>query len=56
MQFQTMDGVQQREVIPFLVLKGKAPKDIHEELAMMLDSSALAYATVKKWAAVFKAG
>ena len=50
-----MNEVQQRAVICFLVLKGKAPKDIHEELVMVLGNSALAYATVKKWAAIFKA-
>lgn len=40
----------------FPVLKVKAPKDIHEEFVMVLSNSALACATVKKWAALFKAG
>lgn len=51
-----MDVFQQRSVIRFMVMQQKTPKLIHEELQATLGDSALAYPTVKKWAALFKAG
>lgn len=51
-----MSDVQQRSVIKFFVLQGKAPKDIHAELEATLGHGALSYSTVKKWAALFKHG
>ena len=55
-QTQGMDEVQQRSVIRFMVMQNKTPKSIHEELQTTLGEAALAYSTVKKWAALFKAG
>ena len=55
-QKQGMDEVQQRSVIRFMVMQNKTPKSIHEELQTTLGEAALAYSTVKKWAALFKAG
>ena len=51
-----MDVFQQRSVIRFMVMQQKTPKLIHEELQVTLGDSALANPTVKKWAALFKAG
>lgn len=51
-----MNDVQQRAVIRFMVLQKKAPKAIHEELAATLGDDSLSYSSVKKWAALFKAG
>ena len=39
-----------------MVLQKNKPKEIHEELVATLGDNALSYATVKKWAALFKAG
>ena len=39
-----------------MVLQKKAPKAIHEELAATLGDDSLSYSSVKKWAALFKAG
>lgn len=51
-----MNDVQQRAVIRFMVLQQKAPKAIHEELVATLGEDSLSYTSVKKWAALFKAG
>lgn len=40
-----MNEVQQKTAIHFLVLKGKASKDIYEELVIVLGNSALVFAS-----------
>ena len=52
----SIDDVQQRAAILFMVLQKKKPKEIHDELVATLDDNALRYATVKKWTALFKDG
>lgn len=51
-----MDEVPQQSVICTVVLHKRAPMAIHEELVATLGNNVLAYVTVKKWAALFKAG
>jgi len=51
-----MDEIQQRSVVRFMMLQKKASKAIHEELMSTMGDNVVAYATVKKWAALFKTG
>ena len=51
-----MDVVQQRAVICFTVFQKKEPKEIREGLVATLGDNAIAYSTVKKWAALLKTG
>ena len=52
----TMDKVEYRAVIKFLVKKGKTPTEITDELTSVYGDSSPSHSTIKKWAAEFKRG
>ena len=51
-----MDKIWHRGVIKYLHKKGLTPKDIHADMVATLGDTAPSYATVKRWAALFKMG
>ena len=51
-----MDNIWHRGVIKYLHKKGLTPKDIHADMVATLGDTAPSYATVKRWAALFKMG
>lgn len=51
-----MSNFEHRAVIKYFVKKGMGPKEIFEDMSATLRDSAPSYATVKKWAALFKGG
>jgi len=48
------NNIETRDVIKFLFLQGKSPKEIHAILTETLGEIAPSYATVKNWVAQFK--
>ena len=52
----TMDKVEYRAVINFLVKKGKTPTEISDELTNVYGDSSPSHNTIKKRAADFKRG
>ena len=51
-----MSNLEHPAVIKYFVKKRMGPKEIFEDMSATLRDSAPLYATVKKWAALFKAG
>ena len=51
-----MSNFGHRAVIKYFVKKGIRPNEIFEDMSTTLGDSAPSYSTVKRWAALFKAG
>ena len=51
-----MDNISHRAVIHYLGLKGVTPKEIHEDMVIILGENAPSYSMVKRWDAEFKCG
>lgn len=51
-----MSNIEHRAVIKFLTKEGVAPKEIKQRLDNVYTSSSPSYATVKRWAALFRMG
>ena len=48
------DNINHRAVIRYLGLKGLTPKEIHEDMVIILGENTPSYSMVKKWDAEFK--
>ncbi|GBP38515.1 Putative uncharacterized protein FLJ37770 [Eumeta japonica] len=51
-----LSNIEHHAVIKYFVKKGKTPKEIFEDLALVLQESAPSYTMVKKWARLFQQG
>ena len=51
-----LDKIELRVVIKYQFLKGKSPKEIHQDMQETLGSDAVSYSLVKKWVSRFKMG
>ncbi|GBP15649.1 Mariner Mos1 transposase [Eumeta japonica] len=51
-----LSNIEHRAVIKYFVKKGKAPKEIFEDMVSVLQESAPSYTMVKKWARLFQQG
>ena len=51
-----MTDIENRAVVKYLVLKKMKPKEIYEDMLATLEDKAPSYATMKRWASLFKHG